>query len=194
MIDLELPPFAKGKERACYAHPDDPGKIIKLPLGSENTQTLREIAFYEDLRKRELCDYSHLPRYYGTVETRLGTGVVLDLIADSDGSVSKSLQWYLEDGMPVAEVETLLRELKAYLLKNLIIFNHDMFSGNLLLQKIDGAQQKLVVIDGLGDVVSLTWLNRFPFHVRSKINRRWVRFMTRFYNNPYVVSQTASKS
>lgn len=193
MIEIELPPFAQGKERACYRHPHDSSKIIKIPIGDEKTQTEREIAFYQSMQRRGLTDFSHLPRFYGTVETGLGTGLVLDLVADSDGEISKSLQWYLENGMPVSEVETLLNQLKSYLLDNLVIFNHDMFSGNMLLQKTAGSRDRLVIIDGLGDVVTLDWLNRLPFHVRSKINRRWQRFLRRFYNNPYVRKQTSSQ-
>ncbi len=182
-------PIAKGKERTCFLHPQDPKKIIKISIGDDTTQSRREIDFFENLQKRGVPNYSHLPRYYGTVDTNLGRGLVLDLICDNDASISKSLQWYLENGITIAEVESHLQVLKEYLLENLIIFNHDLYSGNLLLQKITSDSAKLVIIDGLGDVVSIPWLNHFPSHVRSKIERRWSRLMTRFHNNKYVVKQ-----
>ena len=185
-------PFARGKERACFLHPLDPKKIIKISTGTEDIQTRREITFFEDLQKRRVFDYRHLPHYYGTVETNLGRGLVFELICDANGEISRSLQWYLENGIVISQAESLLRELKQYMLDNLIIFNHDLFSGNLLLQKNSDDSAKLIIIDGLGDVVRFPWLNRFPSHVHAKIERRWERFMTRFYNNKYVASQLSS--
>ncbi|UCH40348.1 MAG: hypothetical protein JSU67_01185 [Gammaproteobacteria bacterium] len=188
-LTIDSEPFARGKERACFLHPLDPGKIIKISTGSEDTQSRREITFFEDLQKRGVSDFRHLPRYFGTVETNLGRGLVLELICDANGEISRSLQWYLENGIEISQAESLLGELKQYLLDNLIIFNHDLFSGNLLLQKKAGDSAKLIVIDGLGDVVSIGWLNYFPFHVRSKIERRWERLMDRFYRNKYVANR-----
>ena len=186
-LQVVTEPIARGKERSCYLDPRDPGRIIKISTGDEDTQSRREIVFYQDLMKRRDFDYSHLPRFFGVIETNLGRGLVLELICDADGEVSRSLQWYLENGISLAEAESLLHDLKKYLLDNLVIFNHDLFSGNLLLQKPADAEPRLVMIDGLGDVVSIPWLNRFPFHVRAKIERRWKRLMTRFYNNRYVI-------
>lgn len=180
-------PIAQGRERTCFLHPQDPEKIIKISTGAETTQSTREIEFFENLKKRNLSDYSHLPRYYGTVNTNLGQGLVLDLICDYDKSISNSLEWYIEEGISIAEVESLLELLREYLLDNLIIFNHDLCCANLLLQKVSDDSTQLVIIDGLGDVVSIPWLNRFPSHVRSKIARRWNRFMKRFYREDYVV-------
>ena len=188
-MTIDAEPFARGKERACFRHPLDPGKIIKISIGTEDTQSRREISFFENLHKRGVSNFRHLPRYYGTVETNLGRGLVLELICDANGEISRSLQWYLENGIAISQAESLLRELKQYLLDNLIIFNHDLFSGNLLLQKESDDSAKLVVIDGLGDVVLIGWLNHFPFHVRSKIERRWNRLMDRFYRNRYVTDR-----
>ena len=189
VLNICAEPIAEGRERSCFLHPDDASKVIKIPTGSETTQTRREIDFFEKLQKRDLSDYSHLPHYFGTVDTNLGRGLVLELICDFDGEVSRSLQWYLEQGIPIAEAEAHLQSLKEYMLENLIIFNHDLFSGNLLLRKTAENSAQLVIIDGLGDVVSVDWLNYFPFHVRSKIERRWSRLMDRFYRNPYVVNR-----
>lgn len=189
VLILSSGPFAEGRERSCFLHPQDPSKVIKVSRGVETIQTRREIHFFENLQKRGVSDYSHLPRYFGQVDTNLGPGLVLETICDFDGKISKSLHWYLEHGITVSEAEAELRALKQYMLENLIIFNHDLFAGNLLLRKTTENSAQLVVIDGLGDVVSIRWLNYFPFHVRSKIERRWVRLMERFHRNPYVARQ-----
>lgn len=186
-LTLGSNPIARGRERTCFLHPQDPAKIIKVSTGTETTQSTREIKFFEDLEKIGFSDYSHLPRYYGTVKTNLGQGLVLDLIRDRDAAISRSLEWHIDHGMSIAEAEKHLERLQRYLLDNLIIFNHDLCCANLLLQKNSDDSAQLVIIDGLGDVVSIPWLNRFPSHVRSKISRRWSRFMERFYAEKYVI-------
>ena len=192
-LRIDSDPIASGKERTCFRHPQDPTRIVKISTGAEDIQSRREIAFYEQLMRRRNFDYAHLPRYYGTVETNLGRGLVLDLICDADGEISNSLLWYLQNGISLAQAERLLAELKDYLLKNLVIFNHDLFSGNLLLQKADGREPRLIMIDGLGDVVSLPWLNRLPWHARAKIERRWERLLARFYRSRYVIKLQQEK-
>ena len=187
-------PIAQGRERTCFLHPRDPEKIIKISTGSETTQSRREIDFFESLEKRNFSDYRHLPKYYGTVNTNLGWGLVVDLICDYDKTISNSLEWYIENGTSIPEVENHLEVLREYLLENLIIFNHDLCCANLLLQKISEDSAQLVIIDGLGDVVSIPWLNRFPSHVRSKISRRWARFMERFYAEKYVIKRQQQSS
>ena len=190
---ITSPPFAEGRERHCYLHPQDPTKVIKIPKGSETIQTRRELVFFRNLEKRAFRDYSHLPRFYGTVETNLGQGLVTELIRDHDGQISRSLNWHIENGLTRGEVEAHFRRLKQYLLDNLVIFNHDLTSGNMLLRMAADDSAKLVIIDGLGDVVAISWFNRIPTHVRAKIERRWNRLITRFYQHHFVDEQRNQK-
>ncbi len=180
-------PIGQGRERTCYLHPQDPRKIIKVSTGAETTQSAREVEFFENLQKRGFSDYTHLPRFYGTVSTNLGPGLVLDLVCDHDGGISRSLEWHIDNGMSIATAERHLEELRSHLHVNLIIFNHDLCCPNILLQRNADQSSRLVIIDGLGDVVSIPWLNRFPSHVRAKIDRRWDRFMERFYAEEFVL-------
>ncbi len=186
LLCISSPPFAEGRERRCYLHPQDPDKVIKIPKGAETVQTRRELVFFRNLQKRGFADYSHLPRFYGTVETNLGQGLVIELIRDRDGQISRSLNWYIDNGMTRDEVETHFLRLKQYLLENLVIFNHDLTSGNMLLRKAEDDCGKLVIIDGLGDVVAIPWFNRIPAHARAKIERRWNRLVTRFYQHHFL--------
>jgi len=59
--------------------------------------------------------------------------------------------------------------------------------GNLLFRKTSADSGRLVIIDGIGDVVKFQWLNRFPSHVRAKIERRWARFIRHVYRYPEVI-------
>ncbi len=181
MLQLTSQPIGRGKERACYVHPDDPRKAIKVPFGKVDQQTRREIRFYRKLARRNSGENRHIPQFYGTCETNLGKGIVVDLVRNYDGEISRPINWYLAQGVPLEEFDVYLEELKQAFLKHLVIFNHDLTIGNLLFQRTSTRSARLVAIDGLGDVVTFDFLNLFPFLVRRKIRRRWMRFMRRMY-------------
>ena len=184
IIMLELQQLVgAGKERACYQHPDEPDKAVKVLLGPARKQMDRELQFYAQLNAQGLDDYTHIPRYYGEVETNHGTGYVMDLVRDYDGSVSRRLSECFFAGEEVADFAAELEELRQYLRSHRIIFNHDMYEGNILARRLDTATVRLVVIDGLGEVTFLQWPNRIATFARQKIARRWSRFYARMEHN-----------
>ena len=189
MLKITSEPIGRGKERACFVHPEDPRKAIKIPLGDVSDQTQRDIKFYKRLQQRGIHGVRHIPAYYGICDTSLGRGIVVDLIRNYDGEISRPLSWYLAQGVPIEEFDNYLEDLKQAFLKHLIIFNHDMTIGNLLVQKSSMGSARLVAIDGLGDVVAIDWLNNFPFLVRRKIERRWKRFILRIHKTREVRRQ-----
>jgi len=192
MLKIISQPIGEGRERACYVHPDDPRLAIKIPTGKVTAQTRRDIQFYKRLKKRGLVKNAHLPRYHGLCETSIGPGIVVDLIRNYDGEIARPLNWYLAQGVPVEEFDAYLEEMKQSFVQDLIIFNHDMHSGNLLFQKTSMGSARLIAIDGLGDTVTFDWLDNIPFLVRRKINRRWKRFLKRLYLSQEVRAQRAT--
>lgn len=189
MIEITKKPIGMGKERMCFVHPEDPRLAIKIARGKVREQSKREIKFYRKLQNRSDVEDKHIPRFHGLCETNRGQGIVVDLVRDYDGEIARPLNWYLAQGFPIEEFEPYLEELKQSFLKNLIIFNHDLTIGNLLVQRTSTSKIRIVAIDGLGDVVTLDWLDVFPFLVRRKINRRWQRFITRLYRSREVQQQ-----
>ena len=189
MLEMFSEPIGQGRERVCYVHPDDPRLAIKLPHAETSEQTEREIRFYQKLRRRKAVHSKHIPTFHGVVDTSLGAGIVVDLIRDYDGQISRPMNWYLAEGYPVEEFEPMLKELYESFLDNRIIFNHDMNIGNLLLQKRSMTRGRLVAIDGLGDTVAVDWLDAIPWFARRKIRRRWLRFLERLYRTAEVRAQ-----
>ena len=192
MLKIISKPIGVGRERACYVHPEDPRLAIKIPTGTVTAQTERDIKAYKRLKNRGLVENHHLPKYHGLCETSIGPGIVVELIRNYDGEISRPLSWYLAQGVPVEEFDTFLEDLRQSFLQDLIIFNHDMHIGNLLFQKTSMGSARLVVIDGLGDTVALDWLDNIPFLVRRKINRRWKRFIRRLQRSQEVRAQRAA--
>ena len=182
ILQITSEPIGVGQERACYLHPEDARKVIKIQKGESDKQTRRELILYKDLARREMNNFKHIPQYYGKLQTSLGEGFVVDLIADYDGGVSKSLWWHFEQGYPLTEFLPYLAELRQYLLDNLIVFSVDMGRYNILFQKTSPQQARLVVIDGLGNHSAINWLDNLGWFARRKINRRWHRFISRLQN------------
>lgn len=102
--------------------------------------------------------------------------MVVEVVRDYDGQISKNLTHYLSTGLGINHFRAELNQLKAYLIKYSIIFNYDMSADNLLYQRIDEKNGRLMIIDGLGDTVFIPLLNFFKSHVTKKILRRWERF------------------
>jgi hypothetical protein len=176
--------IAKGNERACYLHPKDCNKAIKVSYNQDigkNKQTKIEINYYKDLLKKTDMDYTHLPKYYGEIKTDKGDGFIVELIRDYDNKVSKSFAYYLNrDGLDKYQDE--IEEYRNYLLKNHIVFNYGMMPKNILLRKVSESKAQLVLIDGLGDVAYFTFTNKIPFFVERKIKRRWEKFRKKYLN------------
>jgi hypothetical protein len=181
-IEINSEAIGQGQERICYRHPLDGSRLIKIQRGDSDKQTRRELRFYRNLARRGMQDFSHIPRFHGFVDTNLGRGFVVDLIADYDGEVSKSLWWHFQRGYPVSEFEPYLDELRRYLLARRIVFSVDMGRYNVLFQKLSGEQARLVVIDGLGNHTAINWPDEIGYFARRKIARRWKRFIDRLRN------------
>ena len=189
MIVLKDEDFiGKGNERACYIHPNDKNKAIKISYEQNlgrSKQTNTEIKYYKKLIKRKNLDWKHLPKFYGEVETNKGKGFIVELIRDYDGKVSKSFKYYIEkDGLDKYKKE--LETYKQYLLKNYIIFNYGMMQGNILLRKNSPTDFDLVLIDGLGDVAHFTLLNDIPYFARRRITRRWEKFVNKYLTKEWI--------
>jgi hypothetical protein len=177
MLKITSEPIGTGRERACYVHPEDPRLAVKMPMGEVSDQTKRDLKFYRGLKKRGVKGIPHIPDFHGLCDTNLGRGMVVDLIRNYDGEISRPLNWYLAQGVPIEEFDQFLEELKQSFLSNLIIFNRDLTIDNLLFQKTSTGSARLVAIDGLGDVVAIDWLSSFPWLLRHRIRRRWKRFI-----------------
>ena len=175
--------IGKGNERACYVHPEDCNKAIKITYENNNRkeskQTKLEVKYYKELEKRKMTNFKHLPKYFGEVETDKGRGFVVELVRDYNGEVSKTFEFYLKQN-GVFRYQKELETYKQYFLDNYIIFNYGMMPKNILLRKNSETDFDLVLIDGLGDVTYFTFLNKIKYLARRRINRRWDKFVKKY--------------
>ena len=175
MIDLKNAiKIGEGNSRVCYVDPTDSSKIIKVEKKTnfDNYKPNNKIEnIYMKFLMRKNKDLSHLPQYYGLVETTLGNGVVFDMIENCDQSKIFSLQEVIEHELLSDEiVRKLLFELIKYLRDNTILFVDISFDNILCKKTLEG--YKLIIIDGLGSrklKINFWLYMKFEFLAKRKV-------------------------
>lgn len=172
--------IGKGLHRKCYHHPADLNRCIKINYndGAEE-ETNREIAYYKHLIKRNI-EWLALPQYYGTISTNYGQGQVFELIRDYNGQISTSLEHYLAEPQLTEQYYDALilamRHLKSALLKDRII-TMTIKSKNILFQQHTVKQNRLIIIDNIGNSTFIPIANYISLFAVRKIERTWQRFL-----------------
>lgn len=170
-----------GTNRACYIHPDDDSKCIKVTISNDFSESNREKKYYNFLKKRNIS-WRMLAKYYGTVETDLGEGLVFELVKNESGEVSKPLiDYFVSEKLMEELLEPLpkLKALKEYLLTEKIIVK-DLSLANILYQKRANGEDRLMIVDGVINNDFIPIATYVDYFTRRKINRRWIRFISHF--------------
>ncbi|MDE0661513.1 MAG: YrbL family protein [Gammaproteobacteria bacterium] len=190
----DLEPFAIGGTRRCYVHPDDETRCVKVLRTDRTPQARRAVASgwrrfkglasfddqrketkaYRHLRRRGQLDYTHVPRFYGTVETDQGAGIVTALFRDYDGGYPKNLEELLPLGMTDA-LEQAISEFKQWLRRELFL-TRDLLPHNIIAVAARPARYRLVIVDGIGNSEFIPLSHWFTFCARAKIERKIRKF------------------
>ena len=174
----------KGLHREVYCHPEDNSKCLKIVIqdeareNSSNEETFREQAYYQILIKRDIS-WRALPKFYGNIETNLGTAAIFDLVRDIDSSVAKTLEHYLASDVltqqNLAGLTQAMKDLKATLIADSII-TMTIKPKNIVYQKTSLTEGRLLIIDNIGNSDFWPIANHIGLLARLKTNRKWQRF------------------
>jgi len=170
--------IGKGRHRECYRHPENNHLCIKVVVAGGAKEGHRERRYYRHLKKRGIC-WDMIPEWHGDIETNLGSGSVFDLILNQDGSVSKTLEYYVSSNEKTeAHFDGLSRSLyllKDYLLQQRII-TMTLKPKNILCQKGRTGISRLFVVDNIGNSDFIPICNYSKYFAKNKIARRWKHF------------------
>ncbi|MBU1053319.1 MAG: hypothetical protein KKC46_05750 [Proteobacteria bacterium] len=169
----------KGLHRECYVHPHQNDLCVKILFTNDGLKEVaREQAYYKLLQKRNIA-WDILPRFYGNIETNLGPGAVFDLIKDSDGKASKSLEYYLtsieETKLNYSGLSEAFLNLKNSLFHNKII-TMTIKAKNIVYKRVNSADGALIIIDNIGNSDFIPISNYINFLAEKKILRKWNHF------------------
>ncbi|RLA48020.1 MAG: hypothetical protein DRR06_00870 [Gammaproteobacteria bacterium] len=170
--------IGKGLHRECYVHPQDKNLCIKVAVNENIKETQREQKYYRFLKRKNIC-WDMLPKFYGNIDTNMGSGAVFDMIRNHDASVSKTLEHYLDSNENTeshyAGLVQSLALLKAYLLTENII-TMTIKPKNILYQELDAENGRLFIVDNIGNSDLLPICNYSKRLGNKKILRKWQRF------------------
>ncbi len=72
--------IGKGTHKKCFVHPQDPSRCVKVAYNELGKRDLNREVKYLSAGYRRKHISTVLPRFYGTVQTSLGKGYVVDLL------------------------------------------------------------------------------------------------------------------
>jgi len=180
--------IGKGRDRACYAHPDTPSLCVKVSLKPEK-QSIRERQYLAFLSKQNV-DLSLISCHRGEVETNLGKGHLFDLYRSSAGIICPTLKEAIQQNLYSKEyLLTELKTLKNYLIENAICVR-DLSPNNIICATHAQGQTKFIIIDGIGspnyNPLTIRWK---PLIVRA-IDKAWKRLERKIKKiDPYLYNE-----
>jgi hypothetical protein len=178
-------PFARGGKRECFVHPVHTDRCVKLPRPDSLPADLKRNAPWLRSVRKSVDDYDenvsdwkvldalhgagdtslwqHLPRFYGWEETDRGRGLVIELVRDADGLISRTLLDRLWETGYDANLQAAVAELAAFW-EARTIPSRSLGLHNIVAQTKPDGGLRLLVIDGLGST------EFFPF---SRLSRAY---------------------
>lgn len=189
---------ASGQWRACYRHPLDSGKCIKVvitqsfshlkkktvgniyrkllaPKFSRKDSNDREWLYYDYLRAKGPVVNDCVAKIHGFVTTSSGRGLVAELITDYDGELSLTFEQMISQRRAWPDNFKLLVDDFCSVLIEHDVRLYDLNLGNLALQQVQKDVFKIKAIDvkGAEDSKSFLRLDRyFPLLAQAKMKRR----------------------
>ena len=187
-------PFAVGGTRRCYVHPEDEALCVKVlrpdrtpearRAAASGWRRLKRLPSFDDQRKEHRAyqrlkrlgqlDYTHVPRFYGLVETDQGLGIVTALFRDSDGGFPKNLEQLLPSGMS-EPLQRAIGEFKDWLCRERFL-TRDLLPHNIIAVADSRERFRLVIVDGIGNSEFLPVSHWFKLCARAKIERKIRKF------------------
>lgn len=172
--------YGQGSHKKCFLHPHNKNLCIKIAYNEGGQKDLIREINYIDVLKRRHKDYSILPKYFGKVNTNLGTGYVFEIIRDYNNGRTQTLEDFITDlnlfSQNYSLIVSLLKELKEKLYKNEII-TMVLFPENILFQKTDENTYSVRIVNDRGSAVLIPLEYHFKYFAHTKILRRWKMFL-----------------
>ena len=166
----ERTPFAVGGRRLCFVHPNDPslcvkvnrrddqrfgrldkkGRLVPARLRRGIDDNRQERRSLTALRRRLGDRYAHFPRCHGVCDTDLGDGLVIDLLRDADGRISRSIRQTLCEGVALRDLKPAFDRFGEFLLSHNIV-TRALLDHNLVARHENDGSWTIFLIDGYGD-------------------------------------------
>ena len=151
-------------------------KFLFKPFLRNYNENYDDLRFYKRIIFQNKEDiYNYIPRFYGTVKTNLGMGIVTELLSDeAGGGLPTLLEYTRKNGIS----QDLIDAIKD-IWQNLIKYNITIrapHTNNFLVKSNNGKLQ-LFMIDGFGSCNLIPLNDYIPFLGRKKIRKKYNTFI-----------------
>lgn len=187
--------IGKGTNMAVYINPMNPSQCIKIRIREIRDYYL-EMDYRKSRQRRRLPQSSLMVKYYGEVETNLGTGYVYERVAEYDSSTSLSIHDLAQLEMLAREkgcnlkeiagtekeipcVKDVIVKLFGGILQDRVIV-HDYNCFNFMVQFSTPKSWRIRIIDGLGYRVLIPLVYYIDYFSVRQIRRFQLRFINSF--------------
>jgi len=191
MINLEgMIPFAKGGNRLCFVHPNNPDRCLKvihpglLKKIKENKSWYKRFrsleSFDDNLREQKAYNqralkrddpkiWLHLAKWHGMTETNIGMASETELIKNDD-EIAETLEAYLFREGITEEIKIAIEEFHTWL-EEYLVLTKNLIPHNLVLSRQDN---KIIIkiVDGLGSQAFIPAPNYSNFFAKRYVKRR----------------------
>lgn len=181
-----------GGHQATYIHPDDPSKCVKIAFDPEDGDVKKELR-YRRMCADKLARSKLVTKYYGTVETDKGVGLIFERVTDFDGASSLDLKDYLSQASTVEDIKKsqalLLDFRKDFLDEGIAIVDTDIT--NFMVQRLSPTAIQMRIVDNIGTPVLIPLVYWSDLIARRKARRVWNRLADWLKENyPSIVDET----
>lgn len=187
--------LGKGGHQAAYIHPDDPSKCVKIAFDPNDGDVKKELR-YRRMCADKLSRSKLVTKFYGTVETDKGAGLVFERVTDFDGASSLDLKDYLSNVSTVEDIKKsqalLLDFKKDFLEEGIAIVDTDIT--NFMVQRVSPTAVQMRIVDNIGTPVLIPLVYWSDLIARRKARRVWNRLASWLQENyPSIVDETFYK-
>lgn len=176
-----------GGHQATYIHPNDPTKCVKIAFDPNDGDVKKELR-YRRTCEEKLARSKLVTKYYGTVETDRGIGLVFERVIDFDGRASLDLKDFLSREPVERSREILLDFKKDFLEEGIAIVDTDIT--NFMVQRLASGRLQMRIVDNIGTPVLIPLVYWSEFIARRKARRVWNKLVVWLKENyPSVVDE-----
>lgn len=171
--------LGQGGTKTVYSHPSDPHMCIKFPRTERKKRAeddlLREIKYL----KKHQDHLSFLSKYYGTVETNLGTGYLYQRALNEDGSPAPEMPDFLHTNPDRVVLHKKVAQLYNQLLTAHAVAS-DLRPPNFFSLLHNDGDYSLFLADGFGNSDFIKICDHSKFFLKRKLARKFMKLAKRF--------------
>lgn len=168
-----------GAHKKTFVHPNNSSLCVKICYVLPDVDMEKELRYRSVLKNRNRNSLL-LPKYYGTVDTNLGTGFVYERIYNYDNSEVVSLHEVFTQAQYTAEyspiLEKLLFQFKENFLKECIVTSNTE-NTNFLIQKVSAQSMLIRIVDNIGTPAHLPLVYYIDYFAKQRAKRYWHRYI-----------------